>query len=215
MSTLIPLGALLDAVETDESNRSLLRRLEADELEVLSVLPKAERVAAPADSTLLIPVVIPPGESGRAVVVLNSMRVQSKLRLEGTLGSDETPFWASVEIPDDETDEVTVTPVTALGYRSDYSFGVMVSMNGLTLTINTQTPMTAGDLTLESVASFTAPLSARLEQAVIDLVKVGLEYEGLTSERSGDYTRHVQEYHKERSRILSRVLLSGSTSILT
>ena len=57
-------------------------------------------------------------------------------------------------------------------------------------------------------------LSVVQTQAVIDLVQLRLQYDGLTSERVGDYTSTRREYHLERAKVLSRLLFAGTESII-
>ena len=56
--------------------------------------------------------------------------------------------------------------------------------------------------------------TARQEQAVIDLVQLRLEYDGLSSVSYGDYARSSGDYHLQRAKVLSRLMFAGSESIV-
>ena len=57
-------------------------------------------------------------------------------------------------------------------------------------------------------------LTARQEQAVIDLVQLRVQYDGLQSQRSGSWSGTSREYHLERAKVLSRLLFAGDKSIV-
>ena len=61
-----------------------------------------------------------------------------------------------------------------------------------------------------------SPLFPTYRSILIDLVRLAVGYDGLESERIGEYSRTARDYHMERSKVLNRLMLTqGRAGVLS
>ena len=213
MASLVPMSVLLAAVETDLPEQILADILAGSEEDVTRYLPKAQRPTFPVPNQGPLPVQVPTGQGSFAITFSVTVRGQPTLRFEGTL-EDGEPFYADIVIPMDGTTYATATPVTRVGPQPQDRFRVLVSDDGLTVTLDTQTPGTADVLQLATLTSFTAGFTASAFRVIIDLVKLELNNDGLQTERVGDYAETRLNPSRHRASLLSRLLYSSGESLV-
>ena len=211
MSTLTTVAAVLEQVETDLPDTALQRLLETAEVDVRSYASKVERASLPAvvwdigyDAAI--------GVSDGSLTLPTSIRGYPIARFEGRITpASGDPVSFELDTPDLETDE---SGTATLALTDAGTFDVTVSEDGLTLTIDTTSATKT--FTLDRLLGLqTGSPPPPYVSAVIDLVKLGAQYEGPESERTGSYTVTFADYHRERNRVLERLMFSGNGSILT
>ena len=213
MPNFVSVSEVLAAIETDLPDTVLENLIAAGEHDVIRVMPSKERPNAPVATQGLGPTPIPAGTPNNILTFTVSVRNNDNLRIDGVLADGET-FTAIVPIPADDTTTVVVIPITAMGPQVADSFGVRVSLDGLTVTIDTQTPGTSQAMTFQTFTSFDAGLSGYLKEAVIELVKIRMAQDGLSSRGTGDYRETRSDLKAQRGSILTGIIFTGSASVV-
>ena len=114
-----------------------------------------------------------------------------------------------IEIPTSEDDWYEAVPVTKTGPDLGAAFNVKVSENGKTATVDTQAPGTDKEIIVAQITSLKESMEPVEEQAVIELVKLAIQFDGIRRQQTGDYSEWRRERQQERSSILNDVLLLG------
>ena len=226
MATLATIADVLASIETDLPDSVLGRMLDSAEEDVRAYVSATERAA--------LPVVIWTGRYTPALnsdtgklTVPNSIRVCPITRFEGTVTVDGSPvsFMADTEAlaepldPDDPNPPAnltaTLTPVTVDGDEvAAGAFGVTVEVaNGKVLTFDT-TATTAAITLTRILALTTSVVPAKYQSATLDLVALAVLRRGISSERVGQYSMVLADYHQQRAAVLQRLLFASGSSLV-
>ena len=215
MATFATIEDVLESVETDLSDAVLQRMLDGAEHDVRAYLDAAD--------IALLPVVVWFGSLDIAPGVIATLGLDSGVRdypivrFEGTVAqSGETPaFGADARfLETSETGTGDLVPLLADGTPvTTATMTVTVDAADENLTFDTLG--TAPVLVITRVLGLhTVETPAMLVQAVLDLVDLATRYRGIETERTGQYTVTLQDYHTERGKVLQRLIFSGSGSLV-
>lgn len=215
MATLLTVADVLELVETDLPDSVLQRYLDTAEEDVRDYVTSDERKTLPvevwtgsysptlgdADGSLTLPAAI----NGYPVV-----------RFEGTVAHDgATPKYTvdTKELEEDESGSDTLTPVTANdGEVTAGAFEVSIDSTGKILTVDTTDTTAAITITrVMGLQQSTHPV--KFVQAVLDLVQLAVIRRGVESERVGQYSISPADYHKERGKVLTRLVFASGESL--
>lgn len=98
------------------------------------------------------------------------------------------------------------------GSVADGAFEVTIDDTGKELTVDTSA--TSAALTVTRVLGLQqAKHPARMVNAVMDLVHLAVQYRGIDSERVGQYSVSTSDYHRERNRVLGRLVYASDKSL--
>ena len=214
MATLATVAEVLEFVETDLPNAVIQRFLDAAEEDA--------RVALGSEGGKTLPTVLwqgvfaPALAMSTALTILESVSGYAYTRIEGTVeyNSERQVFTADTqEFLSGQSLTTTITPITEDGVSvSDGEFTLTVDTSGKVFTFDLTTTTAAIRIT-RILGLRTISQSASFKVAVLDLVRISLDYRGLEEEQTGEYEATWRNYHAERSQILLRVLFNGVDSL--
>lgn len=215
MATLATVAEVLEVVETDFPDAVLQRYIDAAEEDVRDYLTSDERKTLPAlvwtgkytpalaadDGSLTLPA---------------SIRGYPLVRFEGTVAHDGgTPAYSvdTDELEKDESGEDTLTPATTEGESvAAGAYAVSIDSTGKILTVDT-TGTTAAVTITRVLGLQQAVHPVKMVQAVIDLVQLAVRQRGVESERVGQYDVTLNDYHRERNKVLERLVFASDKSL--
>ena len=215
MATIATVADVLEAVETDLPDAVLQRMLDTAEDDVRNYLTATAR-----DN---LPVVVWSGHHSPTLGVADgsltvpaSVRSYPIIRIEGTVVYDEeTPaFTADTQkLAKDESGAEALTPVTRGGVSvAAGRFEIEVDDAGTELGFDT-TDTTAAVVITRILGLQQANPPPQWVSASLDLVELAVRYKGIDTERVGQYSVTLSDYHRERARVLGRVVYTSAASL--
>ena len=213
MATITTVADVLEAVETDLPDLVISRLLETAEEDVRDYCTTAQRNALPVVITD-VDFVILPGVPDQVWTLPSAVGVYPIVRFEGTVGANADPFTAGTTyLTTAGAGTGTITPVTAAGPVAGGAFVVTADVDRMELTIDATLATEPVTITrLLGICTVQPP--AVMVSAVIDLVKLALEYDILQSERIGQASETKNDYHDERFKVLKRIVYASKGSLV-
>ena len=212
---LATVADVLASIETDAPDSVIQRKLDAAEADVRAYLSEAQGKTVPTD-LLAEPYSIVPGDSDQTIMFASSIRTYRTLRLEGSIPSGgEAKTWTldTGALRTDGAGTARIEPAPDGQAIPAGAFVITVDSSGKTLTIDATSTQVAVVITrLLGLSSSYSP--QYIVDAVLDLVRLSLEYDLVQSERVDQYSEVKRDYDDERYKVLRRLLFRGGESIV-
>ena len=214
MATLATVAEVLELVETDLPDSVIQLLLDAAEEDA--------RIALGSEGGKTLPTVLwqgvfaPTLGAVTGLTILESVSGYAYTRIEGTVeynGQREVFTSDTEEFLSGQSLTTIITPITEDGVSvQDGEFTLTVDTSGKVFTFDLTTTMAAIRIT-RILGLRTFSQSSSVKTAVLDLVRISVDYRGLQQERTGEHGQTWRDYHSERSKILTRVLFNGVDSL--
>ena len=212
MATIATIADVLEVIETDLSDQALQRLLDTAEQDVRDYSTKTQRATLPVivwDTDYVLQL----GQADGTITV-PSLGSYPYVRFEGTVGADADSFVADTsQLRTAGSGTDTIIPVTDGGAVMASAFVVTANTERTELTIDasgTTEPVTITRIL--GICTVEPPIGMR--SAVIDLVKLAVEYDILQSERVGQFSEVKKDYHNERYKVLKRLVFASKGSLV-
>ena len=213
MVTIATVADVLEAVETDLPDEVIARLLATAEEDVRDYCTTAQRNTLPVVVTDVAFVILP-GVPDQVWTLPSAVGVYPIVRFEGTVGANDDPFTADTTyLTTAGAGTGTVTPVTAAGLIFAGAFVVTADSDRMELTIDATLATEPVTITrLLGICTVEPPTV--MVSAVIDLVKLALEYDIVQAERIGQASETKKDYHNERFKVLKRLVYASKGSLV-
>jgi len=215
MATIATVAEVLEIVETDLSDATIQRYLDSAEEDVRDYISSDERKTLPVVvwTGKFTPTL---GAADNSLALPASIRTYPMARFEGTVAYDGgTPAYTvdTEELEKDESGEDTLTPVTTDGDSvAAGGFHVEIDPTGKALTVDATS--TTAAVTITRVLGLQQSVHpVKLAQAVIDLAQLAVRQRGVKSERVGQYSVSLADFHAERNKVLGRLVYASDKSL--
>lgn len=209
MATILTVKEVLDTVETDLADSVLQRLIETAEDDVREYLTPKQRLTLP---TILF-------DKGYAVVLgtddgtltVPTLGNYPYVRFEGTYGVGDASFMLDTSyLQTAGIGTVTVTPgrvaaaefiITANTERTELTFDALLTTEPVTIT------------RILGLCTISPP--SQMVSAAIDLVKLAVPYDGIRSERVGEFSQEKLDLQAERFKVLKRLIFMSDESLIS
>ena len=208
MATILTVEEVLDAVETDLSDSTLQRLVETAEDDVREYLTPKQRLRLPVilvdqDYALVL-------GTDDGMLTVPALGTYPYVRFEGTYGANANSFQA--DTPNFLTagsGTVTVTPgedanaeftIAANDERTELTFGAGSTTEPVTIT------------RILGICTILPP--SQMVSAALDLVKLAVPYDGIRSERVGQFSQEKLDLQAERYKVLKRLIFMSDESLI-
>ena len=213
MATIATVADVLEAVETDFPDNVIERLLETAEEDIREYSTSRQRNTLPVVVTD-VDFVILPGVPDQVWTLPSAVGAYPIVRFEGTVGANADPFTADTTyLTTAGAGTGTITPVTAAGPVAGGAFVVTADADRMELTIDATLATEPVTIT-RLVGLCTVEPPTVMVSAVIDLVKLALEYDIVRAERTGQFSETKNDYHDERFKVLKRLVYASKGSLV-
>lgn len=213
MITIVTVAEVLDAVETDLPDQVLEQLIETAEDDVREYSTRAQRNTLPVVITV-DDFVITPGDSDQVWTLPLSVGAYPIVRFEGIVGANAHTFVADTTyLTTAGTGVVTIIPVTSSGPVPGGAFNVTADADRMELTIDASATTEPVTITRLLGLCTTQPPTIMVS-AVLDLVKLAIDYDIVSSERTGQHSEIKKDYHNERFKVLKRLVYASGRSLV-
>ena len=212
MADLTTVQDIRDAVETDLPDSVLQRLIDTAETDVRGYMSADQLMTLP---TVLLDgaLVITPGDTLTLATPSGSLGNYSILRFEGTAAGESWTLDTRAFVASGAAVTSTITPASSTGpivgaefeltgndYRTEFMF------DGTATTVEVTVARVIGFQTVEP------PIE--VVSVIIDLVKLAVDYDLVSTERVGQYSETKKDYSNERYKVLKRVLFASGESLV-
>ena len=216
MSRLVTVRDVLDAVETDLQDSVLSDYIEDAEADLTEYLSSTERSSLPVQywsGAIRLDGVTTTGQAEAGTV-----RSATAVRIAGFTdnGGVRVAFYVDTNALN-SSGSGTADLIPILSSGTAYSAGAFTASVDPQGEITFTWTGTAAYIEITSIVG--QAILGRVgypqyRKAVLDLVRLAVRYTGVQTERVGDYSETLRDYHDERNKVLARLVYAGSTSLV-
>ena len=208
MATILTVAEVLAAVETDLPDEVIAQLIETAEDDVRDYLSSKQLARLPIilrDEDYVV--VLGMMDEELAVPALGALPI---VRFEGTV-SLTADFWTQ-----DTRNFLTAgTGVETITPNALPAATFVIASNDERTLLTFDATLTTEPVTITRILGLCTLLPpTQMVSAAIDLVKLALEYDILSGERTGQYSETKKDYHSERYKVLKRLVFASKASLV-